>query len=519
MNHQTLTTKLSAILLVFLLIASLSLTASAEIWPDLTAPTLGDLETMARSHDIKTHSNTGVKLVLPTAKEMLDEPFRVYTDNGKNHGNIYIMPIPEGGHGYLGTVATGTEVWIVAETEYYYFFVTDDGALGWNGKSYFRLSDDHFRSAQGKVTEAKDRIIDVIVEEEYTAGLRADGSVFFTGRDRYDQGWERAREWTDIERLEIRGKWIFGWRNDGTIVTTGDFDLHSWVGVADIVYCWESDFIAGLRADGTVSIAFEKEAEIDREYLEVTNWRNIKQLVYDSYTGQLVGLRTDGTVVATGISSFWEEKWMESRDNPIIELVYAYACLIGIKADGTVVGLDANEFYNIESVIAYSDGYVYAYGIRKDGTVAIMHPYYIDYKPEMSALREIKGWHDIKKLTYYYEGFPVGLREDGTVAVVHTCWSEEGGEFGEWDVSSWSGVKDIYCGADCLIGLKADGSLLVTGGQFGTREYLSELESWKDISDIYISDDHIVGLKRDGALCAAGDNTYGQCNMTSVNGR
>ena len=92
---------------------------------------------MAKSRDIKTRSNKGVKLELPTQKEMLDEPFLAYTDNGKDHGSIYIMPVPKADNGYLGTVETGTEVWIVAETDYYYFFVTDDGWLGWNGKSYF----------------------------------------------------------------------------------------------------------------------------------------------------------------------------------------------------------------------------------------------------------------------------------------------------------------------------------------------------------------------------------------------
>ena len=48
------------------------------------------------------------------------------------------MPKPKGGYGFLGTIETGTEVWIVAETEYYYFFATDDGWIGWNGKSFFK---------------------------------------------------------------------------------------------------------------------------------------------------------------------------------------------------------------------------------------------------------------------------------------------------------------------------------------------------------------------------------------------
>ena len=137
MKSQRMTVKLTALVLAVLILASLSLTAYAEIWQDMATPTLSDLETMARFRDIKTRSNTGVKLKLPSEKEMLGEPFRAYTDNGRGHGSIYIMPVPKSGNGYLGTVETDTEVWIVAETKYYYFFVTDDGWLGWNGKSYF----------------------------------------------------------------------------------------------------------------------------------------------------------------------------------------------------------------------------------------------------------------------------------------------------------------------------------------------------------------------------------------------
>ena len=85
MKQQRLTAKLTALVLVVLILASLSVTVYAEIWPDMPAPTLSEIETMARSRNIKTSSNTGVKLELPTQKEMLDEPFRAYTDNGKGH--------------------------------------------------------------------------------------------------------------------------------------------------------------------------------------------------------------------------------------------------------------------------------------------------------------------------------------------------------------------------------------------------------------------------------------------------
>ena len=82
-----------------------------------------------------------------------------------------------------------------------------------------------------------------------------------------------------------------------------------------------------------------------------------------------------------------------------------------------------------------------------------------------------------------------------------------------WNVSSWTDVADIFVDADCLVGLRTDGMLLATGGQFGTREYLDEIAEWKDIVSVSIAEDHIVGIKADGTLVAAGDNHHGQCNI------
>ncbi len=101
------------------------------------APALSDLEAMVASGTVKTKSNKGSTLVLPKENQMLSEPFRMQVDNGKSKGSIYIMPRNQAGHGHLGSVEVGTEVWIVAQTNDFYFFVTDDGQMGWNGKGYF----------------------------------------------------------------------------------------------------------------------------------------------------------------------------------------------------------------------------------------------------------------------------------------------------------------------------------------------------------------------------------------------
>ncbi len=110
---------------------------NGNVVSSIFAPTLSDLESMVAAGTVKTKSNKGSILVLPTEQQMLNAPFRAHVDNGKNTGSIYIMPRNQAGHGYTGTVTTGTEVWIVAQTNDFYFFVTDDGQMGWNGKSFF----------------------------------------------------------------------------------------------------------------------------------------------------------------------------------------------------------------------------------------------------------------------------------------------------------------------------------------------------------------------------------------------
>jgi hypothetical protein len=81
-----------------------------------------------------------VDLQVPDDSELLREPFRakVWVDG---YEAIYIMPVPEEGHGYCGRVANEEVVTVVAtrpdEGFSYYFFVLPDGRAGWNGSVLF----------------------------------------------------------------------------------------------------------------------------------------------------------------------------------------------------------------------------------------------------------------------------------------------------------------------------------------------------------------------------------------------
>ena len=119
--------------------------------PKTVPPTLYELQTIMQSGKINTSckSDSGefVSLELPTENELLDHPFRAVIANGNaDYSNIFVMPKHRSGNGDLGLIKKGTEVWIVGKYEgitadgakfTYYFFVADDGVMGWNSKKFF----------------------------------------------------------------------------------------------------------------------------------------------------------------------------------------------------------------------------------------------------------------------------------------------------------------------------------------------------------------------------------------------
>lgn len=82
-------------------------------------------------------STKGVRLVFPKDKNYFDESFTKIVKSSHKEGSIYLMPMPKPGNGNLGTVAYGETVTILAEQTGYYFFQTEDGRYGWNGKVWF----------------------------------------------------------------------------------------------------------------------------------------------------------------------------------------------------------------------------------------------------------------------------------------------------------------------------------------------------------------------------------------------
>ena len=84
-----------------------------------------------------TTSNKNVDLVYPDEKDYYTTPFEATVIELEGREGIYIMPMPESGHGHLGSVLCGKKVTILAEKNGYFFFVTSKGYYGWNGTGWF----------------------------------------------------------------------------------------------------------------------------------------------------------------------------------------------------------------------------------------------------------------------------------------------------------------------------------------------------------------------------------------------
>ena len=129
---------LLAAMLTPMLLAGVSAAGSDVDYGSYTDAELNALAKEAEKNisDYSTTSTKKTKLELPYKNERLAEALHLEVKFTKN-GAIYIMPKPKSGYGVLGTIKAGTQVTVIAESKGYYFFIADDGRMGWNGKAYF----------------------------------------------------------------------------------------------------------------------------------------------------------------------------------------------------------------------------------------------------------------------------------------------------------------------------------------------------------------------------------------------
>ncbi len=391
----------------------------------------------------------------------------------------------------------------------------------------------------------------------YVVGYRSDGSIAlaylneFQAENARENNWESYQTW-------YSNRWK-------------ESDFEGWTDITSLILDYY--FALGLKNDGTVMIVTREDGQTleIREKLQamkesVKNWESIIQIetlggdlfhygnydffsVVDAYQyndevlsrGLLAaGLKENGEVVCT------DNNWLETQGNDSIadflqpwpeasawnhvkELVRGRhgssmrPFLFAIRDDGTVFGIaDGYESWTPEIVdgepvfkkipydhvtsMCFSMDEIYM--LRDDGTVYILTESY------WSALMEMEEWADVVELVggengqFSAEGVPLGLKADGTILATSVWNAAE-------NVANWGPVKKLHADTGgYIIGIREDERILTAGVD-------ADLSSWTDIVEVVSSrsgwwyeSDHFLGLKTDGTVVAAGDKTYGQCNVS-----
>ena len=331
----------------------------------------------------------------------------------------------------------------------------------------------------------------LLLDYYFALGLRSDGSVLAAIREAGQEPelLQKLRElkatveqWESIRQIETYGSDLFRYRYyDYNMVT----DAYN-VGDGCIIV-----LAAGLRENGEMVTtddsclqvqAMDSSADFLQPWPEPSEWKHVRELVHGRYGSSmrpfLFAIREDGTVL--GIVKEYEIP----------------------EYDGErFIGFGTKPYDHVQSMcFAMNEIYM----LKDDGSVSVLT------ESSWDVDQEITTWTDISQLAggtngqFSAEGIPMGLRTDGRVLAVGNSAEE---------VAGWKEIKKLVVGIQYSIGISSDGKVV----SFNSDPLL---ESWSDMIDIIPStsgwlygDEHYVGLKSDGTVVAAGDNTYGQCNV------
>ena len=112
-------------------------------------------------------------------------------------------------------------------------------------------------------------------------------------------------------------------------------------------------------------------------------------------------------------------------------------------------------------------------------------------------------WSEIGTGVSVVNGLIAALHEDGKVTMAY--------DFDD-AMKSWNNIVAITSGDNHIIGLKKDGTALAYK-DYDAIEGLDEVEKWTDLVAVSAGAYHSVGLKGDGTVVAAGENSWGECNV------
>ena len=274
--------------------------------------------------------------------------------------------------------------------------------------------------------------------------------------------------------------------------------------VTSIAY--EGGVLAGLREDGTVALSniYNFKNNVDTYHMDCSAWTDIVALAVPSSGAYVMGLKRDGTVVVTGQFDDGAARETKTWTN-VISIAADDRLACGAHVDGTVsvVCVDQSkaddmadrmeeirQWTDIESVKAYDTAYAIL-GRKKDGSWIC--------SPNVVANRFALSWYagasDLPGRNLPPEA---ALYPDGTVAIDPYYWGND------YLLPGWRGVRKLFAEQKLAIALIQDGTVVAASNGSNTGSIASDVLAWRDVADLAFDGNTAVGLKKDGSILISG---------------
>lgn len=339
------------------------------------------------------------------------------------------------------------------------------------------------------------RINAIWVEQDLIVGLRTDGTVVLDDQRDYKYNKLDVSGWTDIIDICVLGSGIVGLRSDGRVLATGDPQLvstaSSWNRVVQL--CGTFFDFAALRADGSVywlsgdSERWEDESPSFESPAALTN---VARLIPGAYT--IFGIDKNGKLLPRNCPI--------PKSDGVKDICYNSDVTMFLYSDGTAclysAGSEDQRWMRAAAVSRWTDlkqisagDWIYA-GLRRDGTVVSC-----DLE---NVFHETDSWRDVTRIWTTSDGLVFGLRKDGRLyfsgAEVEKMLANR--------IRTWSNVRDLFVGPSYIAVLFSDGSVQ-TAALYGSADEPFRTSGWKNVRSLDGNWDHLVGLCADGSVLVA----------------
>ncbi|MBQ6892236.1 MAG: hypothetical protein IJN47_06445, partial [Clostridia bacterium] len=332
-------------------------------------------------------------------------------------------------------------------------------------------------------------VVQVEMGAEHIAVLRSDGTVAATGNN--DWGQCDVSDWSRIVKIWAAGNVTLGLTDSGDLLCSAG-KLNGWKNIVDVdverITAIDMVVVAGLRADGTaasVGVNARGVVPLNQEVLNVTAWKDIAQvLVYEG----VYGLKADGTVVEAAFENAYADRSVTDWAG-VKELTKTAYGVFGIAAGGAVYS--QSSYYGCDTwrdVVKIIPGSLNSvYGLTSDGRLLSGGEVTLDCSGIVGLVDAAIGVSGI-----------VGLKADGSVVLLP--------ETAGLDRTRWNGTEALVWdpGHPAVAALRKDGT--VVAASLEDFNAPAECDGWTKIAALFCEDGLWLGVREDGSLVCSQPN-------------